>query len=63
MQQPNSHAECPSCDGSGFQPFEKDGYSYVRLCPMRPEPKQERLGLRLVVNNSRAGGWTKAVGE
>lgn len=61
MQSENTHSSCPSCDGSGFQPFEKDGYSYVRLCPMAPERKQEKSGLRLVVDNQRVGGWSRAV--
>ena len=25
--------ECGLCDGSGFEPFERGGYSFVRYCP------------------------------
>ncbi len=59
MGNDNLHQDCPSCFGTGFQPFEKDGYSFVRVCPMAPERKEEKLGLRLVVDNQRVGGWSK----
>lgn len=25
--------DCPLCEGTGFEPFERGGYAYVRFCP------------------------------
>ena len=53
--------ECSLCDGTGFEPFERSGYRWVRHCPRgclprrdngpRPEPQAEEW--------QPGAGWTK----
>lgn len=63
--------ECRECDGTGFEPFERSGYKWVRHCsrgckPLRPEEKTQRR--RPVEAQAWTGamaglGWDDAVGR
>ena len=35
--------KCGLCDGSGFEPFERDGHSWVRYCPRGCKPHNDKL--------------------
>ena len=35
--------ECGLCEGTGFEPFERDGYAFVRFCPRGCKPHNDNL--------------------
>ncbi len=52
--------ECPMCEGTGFEPFERSGYKWVRNCsagcaPLREHEKSQRRNRQREVET--VGEW------
>jgi len=60
---------CPDCDDTGFEPFERGGYSWVRHCPRGCKPHRHTDGPRAPrVEEWRPGsdsgdGWVDVTAE